>query len=223
MPGTSQEDGGSIGYRARVPPDTTPSLATPPPRFRRIAVYCGSNLGRRPEYSAAATDLGAFLADAGIGVVFGGGRVGLMGALANGALARGGEVIGVIPEKLRDLELAHTGVTELHVVDGMHPRKTKMADLSDAFIAMPGGFGTLEELFEVTTWAQLNYHLKPVGLLNVEGYYDKLLAFIEHGADEGFIRPIHRDLIVSATTASELLERLAAAEVPDIGRWIEER
>jgi uncharacterized protein (TIGR00730 family) len=189
--------------------------------FRRVCVYCGSSEGKRPEYNEAARGLGALLARRGIGLVFGGGRVGLMGAVADGALAAGGEVIGVIPEKLRTRELAHLGVTELFVVDSMHARKTMMANLSDAFIALPGGWGTLEETFEVTTWAQLNYHRKPVGLLNVNGFYNRLLDFVDHAVDEGFIRPMLRGLVVSADTAEALLEQLAKVEVPDFGRWID--
>lgn len=199
---------------------TSPQGATPA-RFRRICVYCGSSDGVRPEYAAAARDLGAFLARRKIGLVFGGGRVGLMGAVAEGALAAGGEVIGVIPEKLRARELAHLGLTELFVVDSMHARKTMMANLSDAFIALPGGWGTLEETFEVTTWAQLNYHLKPVGLLNVLGYYDRMLAFVEHAVAEGFIRGVHRGLVVSSSDPAELLDLLARVEVPELGRWID--
>jgi uncharacterized protein (TIGR00730 family) len=192
-----------------------------PRRFRRICVYCGSSDGSRPEYAESARALGAFLARRGIGLVYGGGRVGLMGAMADGALAAGGEVLGVIPEKLRAREVAHQGLTELFVVDSMHARKTMMAYLSDAFIAMPGGWGTLEETFEVTTWAQLNYHLKPVGLLNVCGYYDRLLHFFEHAVAEGFIRPMLRGLIVSATEPEVLLDLLAHAEIPELGRWID--
>lgn len=192
-----------------------------PARFRRICVYCGSSEGVRPEYVEAARGLGGFLARRKIGLVFGGGRVGLMGAVAEGALAAGGEVIGIIPEKLRSRELAHLGLTELYVVDSMHARKTMMANLSDAFIAMPGGWGTLEETFEVTTWAQLNYHLKPVGLLNVRGYYDRLLAFVEHAVAEGFIRDVHRGLVVSSADPAELLDLLARVEIPELGRWID--
>ncbi|EYF08655.1 TIGR00730 family Rossman fold protein [Chondromyces apiculatus] len=192
-----------------------------PRRFRRLCVYCGSSAGVRPEYAEAARALGAFLARRGIGLVYGGGRVGLMGAVADGALAAGGEVLGVIPDKLRARELAHLGLTELYVVDSMHARKTMMANLSDGFIAMPGGWGTLEETFEVTTWAQLNYHLKPVGLLNVGGYYDKLLDFVEHAVNEGFIRQPHRGLVVASADADELLDLMAKVEVPELGRWIE--
>jgi uncharacterized protein (TIGR00730 family) len=190
-------------------------------QFKRICVYCGSSGGNGPGYEEAARGVGAFLAGKGIGVVYGGARVGLMGAVADGALQAGGSVIGVIPQKLQSREVAHQGLTELFVVDSMHARKTMMAYMSDGFIALPGGWGTLEEIFEVTTWAQLNYHLKPVGLLNVNGYYDKLLEFINHAAGEGFIRPLHRGLMQSAATPETLLEAMAVAEVPDIGRWIE--
>ena len=165
--------------------------------------------------------MGTFLAEQGIGLVYGGGRIGLMGVLADAALAAGGQVYGVIPDKLRALELGHEGLTELFVTDSMHARKLVMAQLSDAFIAMPGGYGTLEELFEVTTWTQLNYHEKPVGLLNVDGFFDPLLAYLGHAADEGFIRPIHRDLIAHAPDPATLVERLAASEIPHIGKWIE--
>jgi len=188
--------------------------------FRRITVYCGSSTGRGV-YVEAARDLGRFLAERGIGVVFGGGKVGLMGVLADAALAAGGRVYGVIPEKLKGLELGHDGVTEMFVTDSMHARKLIMAQLSDAFIALPGGFGTLEELFEVATWTQLNYHDKPVGLLNVAGFFDPLLDHLAHAAEEGFIRPIHRDLLQYAETPEALLERLAEVEIPHIGKWIE--
>ena len=190
-------------------------------QFKRVCVYCGSSGGNDPGYEEAARGLGAFLAGRGIGVVYGGARVGLMGAVADGALSAGGSVIGVIPEKLRSREVAHLGLTELFVVDSMHARKTMMAYMSDAFIALPGGWGTLEEIFEVTTWSQLNYHMKPVGLLNVKGYYDRLLEFINHASAEGFIRPLHRGLMQSAATPEALLEAMSVAEVPDIGRWIE--
>lgn len=189
--------------------------------FRRIAVYCGSNAGHSPDYAAAAHAFGALLASRGIGVVFGGGRVGLMGAVADGALSRGGEVIGVIPEKLRALELAHTGITTLEIVDGMHPRKLRMAELADGFVALPGGYGTLEELFEVITWAQLNYHLKPVGLLDVNGFYETLWRFLDHAENEGFLRSIHRGIVVRDADPVVLLDKLAAVEIPEIGRWIE--
>jgi uncharacterized protein (TIGR00730 family) len=189
--------------------------------FHRVAVYCGSNVGRSDRYAEVAFAFGSFLAERNIGIVYGGGRVGLMGRLADGALSRGGEVIGVIPEKLRDLELAHTGVTRLEVVDGMHARKLRMSDLADAFVAMPGGYGTLEELFEVTTWTQLRYHVKPIGLLNVSGFWDHLLAFLDHAEGEGFIRGVHRGLIACDDDPARLLDAMGRIVVPDLGTWIE--
>lgn len=188
--------------------------------FKRICVYCGSSDAIAPAFREAARGVGTTLAQRGIDVVFGGGRVGLMGEVANAALAAGGRVYGVIPRKLQQLELGHQGVDELFVVESMHARKTLMASLSDAFVALPGGFGTLEELAEVTTWTQLGYHHKPVGLLNVDGYFDHLLAFIGHAADQGFIRPLHRGLIESADTLPVLLEQLAHAELPELERWM---
>ena len=190
-------------------------------RFNRIAVYCGSSPGRSAAYGEVAFAFGAFLAEQGIGVVYGGGRVGSMGRLADGALSRGGEVIGVIPEKLKALELAHHGVTRLEVVDGMHPRKLRMSELADAFVAMPGGYGTLEELFEVTTWTQLRYHVKPIGLLNVNGFWNHLLAFLDHAQGEGFIRDVHRGLVVCEDDPTRLLDAMARVHVPDLGTWIE--
>ncbi len=189
--------------------------------FRRVAVYCGSSGGVGPHYLDAARATGAFLAERGLDVVYGGGRVGMMGAVAEGALAKGGKVYGVIPEKLRTREIAHDGLTELFVVDSMHARKTMMASMADAFVALPGGWGTLEEVFEVVTWSQLNYHKKPVGLLNVRGYFDHLVAFLDHAATEGFIRPIHRPLCASSDSMDTLLDRLSKLQIPDIGRWID--
>lgn len=188
--------------------------------FRRICIFCGSNTGKDPIFARTAYELGQHLARRRIGVVTGGGRVGLMGAVAEGALAEGGEVVGVIPEKLKALEVGHDGLTQLHVVDGMHARKAMMASLSDAFIALPGGWGTLEEIFEVTTWAQLNYHSKPVGMLNVAGYYDHLKRFVDHAVEAGFVRGVHQDLIQFADSAPDLLARLAVAEIPEVSKWI---
>ena len=188
--------------------------------FKRIAVYCASSDAIADRYRTAAVELGHTLADAGIGVVFGGGSVGLMGTVADAALERGGEVFGVIPEKLQDLELGHTGCTELHVVKTMHERKQMMMDLSDGFIALPGGYGTLEELFEVVTWAQLNYHRNPVGLLNVAGFYDSLIAFVQHAVDEGFVREELRHLITVGDTPAGLLEQMRNATVPDLESWL---
>lgn len=189
--------------------------------FRRVAVYCGSSGGLGPHYLDEARAVGTYLAKQGIDVVYGGGRVGMMGAVADAALAAGGKVYGVIPERLRTRELAHEGLTELFQVDSMHARKTMMASMADGFIALPGGWGTLEEVFEVVTWSQLNYHKKPVGLLNTRGYFDHIVAFLDHATKEGFIRTIHRPLLTSAETIDVLLDRLSKITVPDIGRWIE--
>jgi uncharacterized protein (TIGR00730 family) len=163
---------------------------------------------------------GALLADEGHGLVYGGGSVGLMNEVAQGALDRSGEVIGVIPQKLLDLEVGRRDLSELFVVQGMHARKLKMAELSDAFIAMPGGYGTLEELFEVTTWTQLNYHRKPVGLLNVAGYFDGLVGFLDHANREGFIRDLHRPLVQCHSDPRTLLANLKSQELPHLKQWI---
>lgn len=188
--------------------------------FKRVCVYCGSSDDVAPAFCDVAQTVGTFLAGSGIDVVYGGGRVGLMGVVADAALAAGGRVYGVIPRKLQQLERGHEGIDELFVVESMQARKTLMASMSDAFIALPGGFGTLEELAEVTTWTQLGYHEKPVGLLNANGYWDHLLSWIEHAASEGFIRPLHRGLIESAASIDMLLDKLAAAELPDVERWM---
>ena len=166
--------------------------------------------------------MGRMLAEAGVGVVYGGGSVGLMGRLADGALQAGGEVIGVIPKKLLDLELGHPGVSEMHVVEGMHPRKAKMAELADAFIALPGGYGTLEELFEVVTWGQLHYHQKPVGVLNINGYFDLLLGFIDQMCAERFIRPMHRDMVQTSPDPVALLAAMGSYEYPQLESWIDD-
>jgi len=176
--------------------------------LRSIAVFCGSQSGARAEYAAAARALGAWLAQQRIEVVFGGGHVGLMGVLADAALAAGGRVTGVIPEHLMRPELAHRGLTELIVVDTMHTRKRTMAERSDAFVVLPGGYGTFEEMFEMITWLQLRLQARPVGLLNVAGYYDRLIGFLRHAADEGFIGAAHRELWCIDTEAPALVERL---------------
>lgn len=187
--------------------------------IQRVCVYCGSSNRVAPHFLEAATEVGATLARRGLGVVYGGGQVGLMGRLADAALAAGGEVFGVIPRKLMDLELGHEGCTELHVVDGMQARKLKMATLADAFIALPGGVGTLEELFEALSWTQLNYHHKAVGVLNVAGYFDRLLRFLDHARDEGFVEPRHRDLLCASADLGELLSQLQAADIPDLSTF----
>ena len=188
---------------------------------RAVCVFCGSQPGARPAYLDAARELGALLARRGVAVVYGGGHVGMMGALADSALAAGGRVIGVIPEHLMRPEVAHQGLTELLVVDSMHTRKRVMASRSDAFIVLPGGYGTFEEMFEMVTWCQLQLHAKPVGLVNVDGYFDHLLAFLQHAAQQDFIRPQHRDLLLVGATAAGLLERLlqqaGVAQGPALG------
>jgi uncharacterized protein (TIGR00730 family) len=172
-----------------------------------VCVFCGASTGRDPAHAVFAGEVGEGLARRGIGLVYGGGRVGLMGALADGALRAGGEVHGVIPQALVDRELAHSGVTELHVVDTLHARKARMAELSDAFVALPGGLGTLEELAEVLSWAQLGLHAKPVGLLDPNGYFEPLLAFLDRAVAEGFLAAAQRQLLTVARDLDELLER----------------
>ncbi|MEO8004418.1 MAG: TIGR00730 family Rossman fold protein [Betaproteobacteria bacterium] len=177
--------------------------------MKRVCVFCGSSAGLREEYTHAAEALAAAMTQRRLGLVYGGGNVGLMGKIADAMLKAGGEVIGVIPQSLVAREVAHRGLTELRVVDSMHQRKALMNELSDAFIAMPGGFGTFEEFFEIVTWSQLGLHRKPSGLLNVSGYYDRLLGMLDHAVTERFVRPSHRDLVIADTDASQLLQRLA--------------
>ena len=189
--------------------------------MRRVCVFCGSSVGNQRAYSDAAEALGALLADREIGLVYGGGNVGLMGVIADAVMARRGHVIGVIPQSLADREIAHTGISELRVVDSMHTRKALMAELADAFIAMPGGVGTFEEFFEVVTWTQLGLHRKPCGLLNVGGFYTPLAAFIDQAVTEGFIRPVHRAAIVVDSDPARLLDTLATIELPSVPKWID--
>lgn len=188
--------------------------------MKTICVYCGANPGNKPAYAAAAEALGKAIASQGMRLVYGAGNIGLMGIVADAALAAGGEVIGVIPQGLMEKEVGHQGLTQLHVVDSMHSRKAMMANLSDAFIALPGGFGTLEELAEIATWTQLGFHRKPLGLLNVEGFYDALLGFFDHAVREGFLKAVHRDLICSSTSIPELLETLDKAHIPPLKQWL---
>lgn len=190
--------------------------------MRRICVYCGSGVGTRTEYADAARTLARVLVEQGLGLVFGGGRIGMMGILARSVLERGGEAIGVIPEALRDLELALDEVTDLRVVKDMHERKALMAELADGFIALPGGFGTLEELFEILTWAQLALHDKPVGLLNVAGYFDHVIRFVDRATDEGFLDTAHRDLLLVDEDPVALLAQLRSYRRPEIDKveWI---
>ena len=188
--------------------------------MKRICIYCGSSLGNNRAYREAATAMGAVLAARRIGLVYGGGNVGLMGVVADAVLAGGGEVIGVIPRSLANREIAHHGVTDLRVVDSMHTRKAMMADLSDAFIAMPGGVGTFEEFFEAVTWTQLGVHRKPCGLLNAGGFYTPLVLFIDQAVTEGFIKPVHRASIVVDDDPARLLDTMAAIELPNVPKWI---
>jgi len=186
---------------------------------RRICVFCGASPGRRPAYLELAASVGSGLAANGIGVVYGGGRVGMMGAVADAAMAAGGEVIGVIPRGLVDRELADRGISELRVVESLHERKALMSDLADGFIALPGGLGTLEELAEVASWAQLGLHAKPIGLLGPDGYWDLLVGWLDHAVDEGFVASAHRALIVVDHDLESLLARFAAGSTGPTARW----
>lgn len=189
----------------------------------RICIFSGSNPGRLGIYTEAATALGTALAKAGIGVVYGGASVGLMGAVADSALAAGGEVIGVIPQSLVAKELSHKGLTELHVTASMHERKAMMADLSDGFIALPGGVGTLEELFEIWTWAQLGFHKKGVGVLNIGGFYDPLITFLDHVAGERFMQPSHRGMLLVEDAPEKMIAALQVYEAPVVTKWIDRK
>jgi uncharacterized protein (TIGR00730 family) len=189
--------------------------------MKRVAVFAGSNPGSQVEYCAAARELGQALVRRQIGLVYGGARVGLMGAMADAVLAARGDVTGVIPEALVAKEVAHTGLSDLRVVASMHERKAVMADLADGFIALPGGWGTLEELFEVLTWGQLGLHQKPCGLLNVRGFFDGLLSFIDHSIDERFVRRENRSMVLVANSPDTLLEQLEQYVPPVVEKWID--
>jgi uncharacterized protein (TIGR00730 family) len=194
------------------------------PHVERICVFCGASPGARPAYREVTGELARLLVSNGIGVVFGGGGVGLMGALADAVLAEGGEITGVIPRSLVEREIAHRDVTDMRVVGSMHERKALMADLADAFIALPGGLGTLEELFEVYTWAQLGLHRKPCALLNVQGYYDGIADFLSHAVEERFVREEHREMLIVEREPRALIERLRRFE-PDavLPKWIDRK
>jgi len=187
---------------------------------RRICVFCGSSRGSDPRYAEAAGALGRELVERGMGLVFGGGSVGLMGVVADHVLAAGGRVVGVIPHGLAARELAHRGVTDLRVVPTMHARKALMADLSEGFVALPGGMGTFEELLEITTWAQLGIHRKPIGILDVAGYYAPLLALVDRAVAEGFVSAQSRALLTVAEQPSDLLDRMAAQQPCAVPAWI---
>jgi uncharacterized protein (TIGR00730 family) len=186
----------------------------------RVCVFCGSSPGALPAYAEAAVEFGRAIASSGVGLVYGGGSVGIMGVIADAVLQAGGEVIGVIPRALWEREVGHTALTELRVVGSMHERKAQMADLADAFVALPGGVGTLEEFFEIWTWALLGLHPKPCGLLNVADYYTPLLAFLDHAVEQGFVREAHRAMVLVDDDPRALLGRLAEYESPVTSRWI---
>jgi uncharacterized protein (TIGR00730 family) len=186
----------------------------------RLCVFCGSNSGHDPAYGELAAQLGRALAQRRIGLVYGGGRVGLMGVLADAALAAGGEVIGVIPKALLDREVGHRGLTQLRVVDSMHARKALMVELAEGFVALPGGIGTLEELFEVWTWAQLGMHRKPCGLLDVGGFFTPLVSFLDHVVATGFLRSTTRAMLAVAASPDELLAQFSAYEAPAVATWV---
>lgn len=190
---------------------------------KRICIFCGSSPGHDPAHLAAAREAGRALARRGLGLVYGGGSVGLMGAVADAALGEGGEVVGVIPKALQLREVAHAGLTSLHVVSSMHERKARMAELAHAFVALPGGMGTLEEFAEILTWAQLGLHAKPCGLLDVSGYYRPLVHFLDRAVEEGFVRPEHRELVLVDESFEALLDRFDSWRPPAIERWIDSR
>jgi uncharacterized protein (TIGR00730 family) len=187
--------------------------------FQRVCVFCGSSAGFSGTYRAAAVELARFLTEQGLGLVYGGGRIGLMGVVADTVLADGGQVIGVIPQPMIAREIWHPGLTELRIVPSMHARKSLMAELADAFIALPGGFGTFEEFCEMITWSQLGIHHKPCGLLNVDGYYDPLLAMFDHAVAEGFLKRENRELVLASPSCRELLEKMRAFEPMVVRRW----
>ena len=189
--------------------------------MKRICVFCGSNKGAKPAYIEAAKSLGKVLVKKNIGLIYGGGKVGLMGVIADEVLASGGEVIGVIPQSLVNREVAHQNVTQMHIVNSMHERKALMADLSDGFMALPGGMGTLDEFCEILTWAQLGIHQKPCGILNVENYFTPLLAMFDHAMREGFLRDTHRALVIEATEPETLLDLLAKHQPQHVEKWLD--
>jgi hypothetical protein len=189
--------------------------------MKNICVYCGSSPGRLAAYADGARALAQALVERDMGLVYGGASIGLMGLIADTVLRLGGRAVGVIPQALARKEVAHKGLTELHITHTMHERKTLMAELSDGFIAMPGGIGTFEELFEIWTWAQLGIHAKPVGLLNVAGYYDALTAFLDHATQEQFLKPQHRSVLIVAPEPNALLDRFASHQPPKTQKWLE--
>ena len=190
--------------------------------LKKIAVYCGSSPGKNPAFQQAAVQLGKVLAEREITLVYGGGSVGLMGILAQSVIDQGGQVIGVIPKAIADMEVAFTDIQDLRVVEDMHTRKALMAELADAFIALPGGMGTIEELTEILTWAQLGFHEKPCGILNIEGYYDGLVDFLENSFDQEFVNPLYRPLLMKADKPATLLDQFATYKAPKVRKWMGE-
>ena len=193
--------------------------------MKQLCVFCGSNAGNHPDYLTAANTVGTVLAQRGIGLIYGAGNIGLMGAVADACLLAGGEVIGIIPQALMGKEVAgrpvdHQTLTRIEVVDSMHTRKARMAELSDGFIALPGGFGTFEEVCEILTWSQLGFHTKPVGILNVAGFYDPLLALFDRAVEDGFLRAQNRDMALVDTDIERLLERMAAYRAEPVTKWL---
>lgn len=191
-------------------------------KIDKICVYCGSSPGKNPAYTQAAKSLAKELCDRDIGLVFGGGAVGVMGVVADAVIEGGGEVIGVIPKALAVKEVAHYGLSELHVVASMHERKAMMAELADGFIALPGGWGTLEEIFEMLTWAQLGFHEKPCGILNSDGYYDGLIGFLENSFEQQFVNTLYRPLLMTAEEPAVLLNQFAGYRAPKVRKWMGE-
>jgi uncharacterized protein (TIGR00730 family) len=202
-----------------APVDTSHPLRV----IKKLCVFCGSSAGNRPIYRDTAEQLGRHLAGSGITLVFGGGRVGLMGVLADSILQSGGEVIGVMPRPLAEKEIAHSSLTQLHIVETMHERKALMADLADAFVLLPGGFGSWEEFCEVVTWLQLGMHRKPCGILNIAGYYDSLLALTAHAVAEGFLGPAHKEMVIVQDSVEQLLSELNTAPLPSVAKWVSSR
>ena len=190
--------------------------------MKSVTVFCGSSFGSEDIYRREAEHLGQLLAEQNIKLIYGGAKVGLMGVIAGAALEAGGKVVGVLPQFLRSKEIAHEGLTELILVDSMHERKNRMHELSDGVIALPGGFGTLEELFEMLTWAQLGLHKNPIGLLNVNGYYDALIDLIHHMVDKGFLKPVNQKMLLSSDSVLELLQTMNNYVAPEVGKWITE-
>ena len=191
-------------------------------KIKRICVYCGSSPGKNPAYTLAAKSLANAMCERGIGLVYGGAAIGVMGAVADAVLAAGGEAIGIIPESLAVKEVAHENLTDLHVVASMHERKAMMADLSDGFVALPGGWGTLEEIFEILTWAQLGFHEKPCALLNIEGYYDNLIRFMENAFEQKFVNALCRPMLIKADEPAALLDQFAIYSAPRVRKWVGE-